>query len=84
MYEYYFTFRSMTQAQRAAGLLQQRGIRATPRRTPRAVSRGGCGNAVAVGAADVYRAAGMLRGALVLFDKCYRVSPQGGAEEVFP
>ena len=51
---------------------------------PRAVSRGGYGNAVAVGAADVYRAAGMLRGALVLFDKCYRVSPQGGAEEVFP
>lgn len=34
MYDYYFTFRSMTQAQRAVGVLQQAAIYAVLERTP--------------------------------------------------
>ena len=43
MYQYYFTFRSMTQAQRAVGLLRQAGVFPTLLRTPRAISSQGCG-----------------------------------------
>ena len=35
MYDYYFTFRSMTQAQRAVSALRQAGIFAALIRTPR-------------------------------------------------
>src|SRR5699024_3056452 len=57
MYDYYFTFRSMTQAQRAVGVLQQAAIYAVLERTPRAISPQGCGYAVKVLRGDVYRAA---------------------------
>ncbi|HIR09429.1 MAG TPA: DUF3343 domain-containing protein [Candidatus Avoscillospira stercoripullorum] len=84
MYDYYFTFRSMTQAQRAVGVLQQAAIYAVLERTPRAISPQGCGYAVKVLRGDVYRAANALRSALVFYEKCYQFSPGGRAKEVFP
>lgn len=84
MYDYYFTFRSMTQAQRAVGVLQQVAVYATLTRTPRAISPQGCGYAVKVLRGDVYRAANALRNALVLYEKCYQFTADGRAKEVFP
>lgn len=84
MYDYYFTFRSMTQAQRAVSVLRQAGISPTLIRTPRAISTKGCGYSVKVGGDTVYRTAEILRGALILFEKAYRITAGGRAEEVYP
>lgn len=84
MYDFYFTFRSMTQAQRAVGALRQAGIFPTLVRTPRAISTKGCGYSVKVGGDVVYRTAEVLRGALILYEKAYRITAGGRAEEVFP
>ncbi len=84
MYQYYFTFRSMTQAQRAVGLLRQAGIFPTLLRTPRAISSQGCGYSILVRGEEVYQTAAALRAGLVLYEKAYRMSAGGRAEEVFP
>lgn len=84
MYDYYFTFRSMTQAQRAVSALRQTGIFAALIRTPRAISTKGCGYSIQVGGDVVYRTAEVLRANLILHEKAYRITAGGRAEEVFP
>lgn len=84
MYNYYFTFRSMTQAQRAVSTLRQAGVFSTLLRTPRAISTKGCGYSIQVNGDVVYRTAEILRSNLILFEKAYRITAGGRAEEVFP
>lgn len=84
MYDFYFTFRSMTQAQRAVSALRQAGIVAAMVRTPRAISPKGCGYSIQVGGDVVYRTAEVLRANLILHEKAYRITAGGRAEEVFP
>ena len=46
MTQFWILFRSLTHAQRAAGLLERRGITATITRAPQGLSPKGCGYAV--------------------------------------
>ena len=48
MTQYWILFRSLTHAQRAAGLLERRGITATLTRAPQGLSPKGCGYAVII------------------------------------
>jgi len=50
MNEYYFTFRSITLAQQALDVLTKNGISAILLRSPKRVSKAGCGFAVRVNA----------------------------------
>ena len=61
MYEYYFTFLSVTAAQRGMTDLLQRGIYAELVRTPRRVAENGCGYALKVKAGDGYGASSVLK-----------------------
>ncbi len=45
---YYYTFRSMTAAMNASGKLRERGISATPVRTPEHLRKQGCGYCIPV------------------------------------
>jgi len=59
MFDFYFTFRTITAAQRAAYALMQYGLDAEFVRTPKALSSLGCGYAVRVNRSDA-TLAGML------------------------
>lgn len=84
MYESYFTFRSMTQAQSAFGTLTREGLRAALLRTPKKLSSTGCGYAVRLEAGDCYAAAALLRREGIAFTHCIRLYENGQTEEVFP
>lgn len=82
MYEYYFTFRSVTGAQNAMMALEERGIPAVFLRTPRFLSRVGCGYAIKLSYSDGYGAAAILRQEEIPFERFFRVFPDGIGEEV--
>lgn len=84
MTQYYFTFRSLTQAQTARRAAERRGIRASLLRTPRELSAQGCGYALAVKEETVRGAAATLTGAGISYEALYRVRDDGMTEEVIP
>lgn len=84
MYEYYFTFRSVTSAQNAMMTLAEKGIPADFLRTPRFLSRVGCGYAVKLSYSDGYAAAAVLRQQQIKFERFVRLFPDGIIEEVRP
>lgn len=61
MYEYYFTFLSVTMAQRGLEALLNHGIYAELVRTPRRVTSSGCGYSLKVQSRDGYGAAAVLK-----------------------
>lgn len=82
MFEYLFTFRSLTAAQSARSVLSADGIRAPVGRTAKRMSASGCGYAVRVSAHDGIRALHILRGKNVEYAHLYRVFQSGTLEEV--
>lgn len=82
MFEYLFTFRSLTAAQSARNVLSADGIRASVTRTPGRMAANGCGYAVRVSEKNSIRAAELLRRRQAGFVHSYRLFPNGRAEEV--
>ena len=82
MFEYLFTFRSLTAAQSARNVLSAEGIRAPVTRTPGRMAENGCGYAVRVSDKSGIRAVNLLRRKQTGFVHAYRLFPNGRAEEV--
>ena len=80
MYEYYFTFQSITYAQTALSELFRVGIFAELIRTPKRMSSMGCGYAVKVRSGDGYPAYAALRSAGIAPLRSFRVYPDGRSE----
>lgn len=81
MYEYYFTFRSMTGAQKAMLALRDHGIPSVFLRAPKRISDLGCGYAVKLPAEDGRSAAAVLRREDISYERWVRVFPDGSVEE---
>ena len=76
---FYFTFRSVTAAQRAQQLLQSAGISAGLLRTPAQLAVNGCGYCLRVGTRRAGAAMGLLQGSGLR--RCY-LRGDGGFTEV--
>ena len=79
MREYYVNYRSITKAQSAQRLLQQRGISAELLRTPKALQENGCGYTLRMTEKAYARARPLLQG----HGKIY-LYQSGGWEEAAP
>ena len=77
MCDYYFTFRSITGAQRAENALTRNGLRISILRAPKFLSLKGCGYAIRVRSRDGRRAADILRRERAAFEGIYRVCYDG-------
>ncbi len=82
MHFYFITFRSITFAQRAEKLLNQRGYRAHILRTPRWMEEQGCGYAVRLWLADIFPAVKLLRESKIPLRRVYAQTENGQMEEV--
>ena len=82
MLDYYFTFRSVTFAQRAQRVLASADIASELRRAPKNMSVKGCGYALRIRAANAGRAAEVLKSGGVSYSAVYRMRPDGTAEAV--
>ena len=67
----YITFRSVTHAQRAEGILGGAGIRCAMQRTPRWMEEQGCGYCLRLRGEELLRGGMLLRRAGVPFRKMY-------------
>ena len=83
MFDYYFTFRSMTAAQQAVMLLNKNGLFASFLRAPRALSAKGCGFAVRVLFQNGTDAAMMLRKAGAIYEKVFQMNASGAWMEAY-
>ncbi|MDR0889722.1 MAG: DUF3343 domain-containing protein [Oscillospiraceae bacterium] len=82
MYDYFFTFRTVTSAQSAAKTLTRAGIRNAMARTARQVQQMGCGYSIRVSANNYNAAKDALRHAGDRFSKIYMKLPDGSWREV--
>lgn len=80
MFDYYFTFRSVTWAQRAEKALVRNGLRVSILRAPKFLSQKGCGYALRVRGGQGTQAAAILRRDRALWDGVYRVYQDGTVE----
>lgn len=80
MFDYYYTFRSITFAQRAQQILANARIPCALLRAPKSMSAKGCGYALKLRPRDTAGAAALLRNAGVPISGVYRVRPDGSAE----
>ena len=78
---YFFTFRSVTLAQRGEGVLAGEGLRVVLARTPRWMEERGCGYSLRVRTDEPARWAEVLRRRGVEFRKVYRMA-DSSVEEV--
>ncbi len=83
MYDYYFTFRSVTAAQQAASELNKSGLFGSVLRTPGALSSMGCGFAVRVPFHHGTAAAFLLRKKDISFMKIFHKDLSGAWTEVY-
>ena len=79
---YFFTFRSITLAQRAEAALQKSGVKCKMRRTPRWMEEQGCGYGVEFAAAELKQGMEILRKAGIRHRRSYLLQPDGGVEAV--
>ena len=79
---YFITFRSVTFAQRAEKLLNQRGIRVSMMRTPRWMEEQGCGYALKIWTKNILPAVHLLRENRIQLRKVYSQGEEGEMEEV--
>lgn len=77
----YLTFRSVTFAQRAEGVLRKSGIDASLIRTPKGLSDRGCGYSLRLREQDALTAADKVRGAGISMGKLLCVDSDGKAGE---
>lgn len=82
MYAYYFVFRSITSAQRAAIILKQDGFYPALINTPGSMSPYGCGYALRLKGMDGYAAAQTLRRRNIEYQRVFRMVDGGLPEEV--
>ena len=81
MFQYLFSFESLTAAQTARGVLDALYIPCRIVRAPREVAKRGCGYVLRVAGRDGARTADILRGQQILFSNSFRVLQDGTAEE---
>jgi len=79
---YFVTFRSVTFAQRAEKLLNQRGFRVNLMRTPRWMEEQGCGYALKLWTGDILTVVNLLRESRIQLRKVYVQWEEGAMEEV--
>ena len=79
---YYITFRSVTFAQRAEKLLNQKGFRVSLMRTPRWMEEQGCGYALKLWTNDIAAAVRLLRESKIQLRRVYVQLEDGQMEEV--
>lgn len=79
---YYITFRSVTFAQRAEKLLNQKGFRVSLMRTPRWMEEQGCGYALKLMTVDIVSAVSLLRENKIQLRRVYVQLEDGQMEEV--
>lgn len=79
---YFITFRSVTFAQRAEKLLNQRGFRVNLMRTPRWMEEQGCGYALKIWSNDIISVVKLLRESRIQLRKVYAQLEDGEMEEV--
>ena len=79
---YFITFRSVTYAQRAEKLLNQRGYRVSLLRTPRWMEEQGCGYALKLWTNRISEAVQLLRENRIQMRKVYEQTEDGGMEEM--
>lgn len=77
MYAYFFTFRSITPAQRGAKVLDRAGIDHVLQRTPRAVQMQGCGYCIRVHEEDYASALRALQANAVPYSRVFVRTPDG-------
>lgn len=82
MKSYYITFRSVTFAQKAEGVLKRAGIRCSLHRTPRWMEERGCGYCLHLKQGEPHTAAALLQENGAVFRKVYVQQPGGTMEEV--
>lgn len=82
MYDYYFTFQSVSRAQRAVFSLKQRGIQVVLMKTPKAIAQFGCGYAIKVSKSIFYPALRTLRENDISFEHLFRIGENETMEEV--
>ena len=82
MKSYYFTFRSVTLAQRGEQVLNQSGVRAVILRTPKWMENQGCGYSLRLRTGDLLPIISLLREKGIGFRKIYVQNPDGTLEEV--
>ena len=76
------TFRSVTPAQRAEGVLKKAGMGGSIHRTPKWMEEQGCGYSVRVRCQDVPAAVQLLQEEQILFRKVYLLRENGKPEEM--
>ena len=81
MNDFYFTFRSVTGAQRGQRALQKENIRSNLLRAPKSMSANGCGYALTVRSGEERAAAAALGIWGVEYQRVYRMKPDGALEE---
>lgn len=79
---FFITFRSVTFAQRAEKVLNQRGLRVTLMRTPRWMEEQGCGYALKLWTEEILPVVQLLRGNRIQMRKVYIQHDSGEMEEV--
>ena len=83
MTQYLITFRTLTQAQRAARLLERAGLTVTIRRIPADLARSGCGYAVSL-RRGVSEASELLKRNGLWTGRLFRREDDGDYREVLP
>ena len=81
MFQYVFSFDSLTAAQAARGVLDARYVPCRVVRAPKAAAKRGCGYAVRVEGRDGARSAGIFREENQRFSGIFRKFPDGKVEE---
>lgn len=81
MFQYVFSFDSLTAAQAARGVLDARYVPCRVVRAPKAAARRGCGYAVRVAGRDGARSAAVFREEGQRFSGVFRQYPDGTVEE---
>ena len=76
------TFRSVTPAQRAEGVLKRAGIVCTLQRTSSWMAEKGCGYSLRLNCQDIMAASLLLRDAGISFRKAYSLKENGMPEEL--
>lgn len=82
MLQYLIMCRSLTYAQRAARMLERRGITAVVRRAPQAASGEGCAYCVRVSEKSLANALAVLRETGLGPGRVFLMDPAGGIDEV--
>lgn len=84
MLYYLLNCRSLTYAQRTAKVLEQAGITAHIRRTPKQISGKGCGYSVKIASRNLPPALQLLDSRTMRPKNIYLIDGYGGYREVFP